>query len=330
MPVEIIDILKPKNNGDFPVADAEDIAYDETTKVKAKIDAKQDKLVSGTNIKSVNGQSLLGAGNIEIESGSSFEIPTVNGTITSPSDDGLTISGTIDDDGVSAIRNNTIVKFNMAGQIVITLVVNGSGENFIGNYVEDGGQGLLAVGLFTFDLGAKTFKFEMKPVAIASGSGSSGETPANIKIPDIELRGDSSSDGAGGFVFSGTFTTEEFTQIENNDIIRFYSGSVFSIVGIKVEPDSQENFINFKNVQGNDLLNVSEVTKTYTLKIGKIVLTPQDLEIKPNEDILCLINDPIDRFKIGNGVSRTSLRNFIGDKYTISVVDGVLNIKENY
>ena len=73
MPVEIIDILKPKNNGDFPVADAEDIAYDETTTIKAKIDVKQDKLVSGTNIKSVNGQSLLGAGNIEIET---HEFPT--------------------------------------------------------------------------------------------------------------------------------------------------------------------------------------------------------------------------------------------------------------
>lgn len=329
MPVEIIDILKPKNNGDFPVADAEDIAYDETTTIKTKIDAKQDKLVSGTNIKSVNGQSLLGAGNIEIESGSSFEIPTVNGVITSESDDGLTMSGTIDDNGVSAIRNNTIVKFSILGQ-VINLLVNGSGENFIGNYLMDGGQGLLGVTLFAFDLEAKTFKLEMKPVAVASESGSSGDTPANIKIPDIEIKGDSSSDGAGGIVISGTFTTEEFTQIENNDIIRFYMGTSISIVGIKVEPASQEGFINFKNAQGNNLLNISEVAKTYTLKIGKIVLTPQDLEIKPNEEILCLINDPIDRFKIGNGVTKTALRNFIGDKYTISVVDGTLTIKENY
>lgn len=32
--------------------------------IKAKVDAKQDKLVSGTNIKTVNGETILGAGNI--------------------------------------------------------------------------------------------------------------------------------------------------------------------------------------------------------------------------------------------------------------------------
>lgn len=32
---------------------------------------KQDKLVSGTNIKTINGQSILGSGNIEISGGSS-------------------------------------------------------------------------------------------------------------------------------------------------------------------------------------------------------------------------------------------------------------------
>ena len=37
----------------------------------SKINNKQDKLVSGTNIKSINGQSLLGSGNITIEGGSS-------------------------------------------------------------------------------------------------------------------------------------------------------------------------------------------------------------------------------------------------------------------
>ena len=43
-------------------------------KVKTYIDgqssAKQDKLVSGTNIKTINGTSILGSGNIAIEGGS--------------------------------------------------------------------------------------------------------------------------------------------------------------------------------------------------------------------------------------------------------------------
>ena len=34
------------------------------------LDGKQDKLVSGTNIKTINGQDILGSGNIEIQAGS--------------------------------------------------------------------------------------------------------------------------------------------------------------------------------------------------------------------------------------------------------------------
>lgn len=37
------------------------------TNINNELDGKQDKLVSGTNIKTVNGQSLLGSGNIQIE-----------------------------------------------------------------------------------------------------------------------------------------------------------------------------------------------------------------------------------------------------------------------
>ena len=40
-------------------------------KVNEIIDDKQDTLVSGTNIKTINGTSLLGSGNIEIQGGGS-------------------------------------------------------------------------------------------------------------------------------------------------------------------------------------------------------------------------------------------------------------------
>ena len=40
------------------------------TEVNTNLSKKQDKLVSGTNIKTINGQSLLGNGNIEITGGS--------------------------------------------------------------------------------------------------------------------------------------------------------------------------------------------------------------------------------------------------------------------
>ena len=51
-----------------------------------KLSSKQDKLVSGTNIKTINNQSLLGAGNINIGGGTSghlknYEVPGNNGQI---------------------------------------------------------------------------------------------------------------------------------------------------------------------------------------------------------------------------------------------------------
>lgn len=42
-------------------------------KINELVDGKQDTLVSGTNIKTINNQSLLGSGNIEIQSGSDVE-----------------------------------------------------------------------------------------------------------------------------------------------------------------------------------------------------------------------------------------------------------------
>ena len=42
--------------------------------VDSKVSTKQDTLVSGTNIKTINNQSLLGSGNINIESGTNINI----------------------------------------------------------------------------------------------------------------------------------------------------------------------------------------------------------------------------------------------------------------
>lgn len=43
---------------------------------------KQDTLVSGTNIKTINGTSVLGSGDIEIESGGSIPVVEVSGSAT--------------------------------------------------------------------------------------------------------------------------------------------------------------------------------------------------------------------------------------------------------
>lgn len=52
--------------------------------IKTKIDTKQDTLVSGANIKTVNGNSLLGAGDITISGSVSWG--NITGNITSQTD----------------------------------------------------------------------------------------------------------------------------------------------------------------------------------------------------------------------------------------------------
>lgn len=54
-----------------------------TSDEKAAWNDKQDTLVSGTNIKTINGETLLGEGNITIEGGSSINVVQTTGTSTS-------------------------------------------------------------------------------------------------------------------------------------------------------------------------------------------------------------------------------------------------------
>lgn len=55
------------------IKDAVELAHTETedakTNLKNDLAKKQDKLVSGSNIKTINGESILGSGNIQIQGG---------------------------------------------------------------------------------------------------------------------------------------------------------------------------------------------------------------------------------------------------------------------
>ena len=75
---EVEDDIQPKledlsNKINQLKIDVEDIIATEITKLKADvqeiIESKQEKLVSGSNIKTINGESILGGGNIQITSG---------------------------------------------------------------------------------------------------------------------------------------------------------------------------------------------------------------------------------------------------------------------
>ena len=61
--------------GDIDVNESDNMSL----AIEGEITRKQDKLVSGTNIKTINGVSLLGEGNIEVSGGSGISVTSVNG-----------------------------------------------------------------------------------------------------------------------------------------------------------------------------------------------------------------------------------------------------------
>ena len=66
------------------IADSIDANFSKTITEHQDISSKQDKLVSGVNIKTFNGQSILGSGNVEISSSNSKQITNSIGFIGSP------------------------------------------------------------------------------------------------------------------------------------------------------------------------------------------------------------------------------------------------------
>lgn len=102
--------------------------------VDVNISRKQDTLVSGTNIKTINGSSVLGSGNLTISGGSGLQgiynvIPTVSGDIISP-----VINSTVHTNATSVANRMTFLPFVVANNLTIsnlfsTVNVAGVGAN---------------------------------------------------------------------------------------------------------------------------------------------------------------------------------------------------------
>ena len=72
------------NDNNYQTAEDVNLAT-EGLATKSEVNSKQDTLVSGTNIKTINGNSLLGSGNIEIQGGSTIAVDnSLSTTSTNP------------------------------------------------------------------------------------------------------------------------------------------------------------------------------------------------------------------------------------------------------
>lgn len=74
-----------------------------STRITGLGTGKQDKLVSGENIKTINGESILGSGDIEISGG--------GGGATAPSESGLWLTEVIDNSTTAVITPESFVRY---------------------------------------------------------------------------------------------------------------------------------------------------------------------------------------------------------------------------
>ena len=367
-------------------------------------------------------------------SSESFEIPTVNGTITGTSEDGLTMNGTIDDNGVNLLRNNSIVKLNISG-ISYNAVINGSGNFVFTNIIYDGGKESLAVQLIYIDLRDKTFQSKIMPVSTSAqvneepvflldltnfwnenatsisagnkvtindeeilnklteyfasaGTNSffkpffilspwstsfglkmeqadggaivlsvlifasfislepimcwahleltgSGESISSATLQLEKYSSESGTSMGSQITFresSGTLTEDEMEILASSPTLDATISASFNNIAYGRQTLVRHGGVLMPTFVGNDAIIKVDSSMNYEITPK---YTPNDLAIISNADpansFLYLQGKWFsENYKMGTGITKTDLRNFIGEKYTISVVDGVLTIKENY
>ena len=168
-------------------ADQETISEEIDDILYTNLPAKQDKLVSGTNVKTINGESILGEGDIEISGGTvDVSSSTIKG-ISSTTE----LSLAFDADGKLAIvKYSPIVVSNVAGggtyelgstrtSITITWTVSGSNpveQKVDGTVVNNSDRSKTITGSWS---SAKTFTVTAKD---AKGNSSSGSTSIGFAL----------------------------------------------------------------------------------------------------------------------------------------------------
>lgn len=214
----------------------------ETAARERAVATKQDTLVSGTNIKTVNGQSLLGAGNIEIQGGTSnwddiTGKPEFAEVATSGSYNDLTNKPTIPDVSNLATKEELA---NKQDQLVSgTNIKTVNGQSLLGN----GNIDITSGGTITVDSALSSTSenpVQNKVITNAlNGKQDAGDYALKSEIPDVstlatkaELAGkqDALTEGAGIKIADNTIRT--VNNVQQAKIIPQTSGFIFNTISV--------------------------------------------------------------------------------------------------
>ena len=142
-----------------------------TNGLQAALDAKQTTLISGTNIKSVNGTTLLGSGDVAVTGSDVFDVTTAPYNAIG---DGRLIDTFLNTSGV-ATQGASMT----SGSAVVTVTGGTFAAGDVGKYICIQGVGTLPTGTITATAGVIT-------AVTLSTTGSVGAYPANATI-DFEV-----------------------------------------------------------------------------------------------------------------------------------------------
>ena len=148
------------------------------TEISTALNAKQDTLVSGTNIKTINNESILGSGNIEIEGGSDINVVQTTGTST---------TDVMSQDAVTTQLNNKANKTAAVGGYqfgttsnVENIKFKAVGSGYIGNaiyYPTINGKGILTSNL---TWAKNNYNFQLVETSAITTSVTSSSTDAQV------------------------------------------------------------------------------------------------------------------------------------------------------
>lgn len=146
--------------------------------ITAATSTKQDTLVSGTNIKTINNESILGSGNIEIEGGGGVNVVQTTGTST---------TDVMSQDAVTTQLNNKANRSAAVGGYqfgtasnVENIKFKAVGSGYIGNaiyYPNINGKGILTSNL---NYAQNNYNFQLVETSAITTSVSSSSTDAQI------------------------------------------------------------------------------------------------------------------------------------------------------
>lgn len=148
------------------------------TEISTALNAKQDTLVSGTNIKTINNESILGSGNIEIEGGSDINVVQTTGTSTTDvmSQDAVTTQLDNKANSSAAVGGYQFGATSNVGNIRLNAV----GSGYIGSaiyYPTINGKGILTSNL---TWAKNNYNFQLVETSAITTSVTSSSTDAQV------------------------------------------------------------------------------------------------------------------------------------------------------